>query len=434
MKQPPSSPDAQRSASAPRDAERGVARQLARLFGEGLFGAWQDPLDAMAAGRRERKRGRWGKRLGIVLLLAVAAGAGAWLYQRGLARRAEHERAQVAKEVATFLADGELDRLAQFVDILLPPGQPLLAGDPYLDLVVSAEAALYRYRDAAPARLARIEPYLGASRDHPARLLARLTVSSRPERAAAHDALAGLAPSFAMNPEYHTLMALLLEQRGDHKGAAASWNLAAQAGPLWLPHRYQECAFEARRRNAAAVARITGHMAKVAPESAWTRLAHQHFAPSTAPRTVPTTPTAPSTTAPRPPSPVAQYHAELAQVFPSLAAKDMASARTALGRALASVNGQTSFVLDAFAALLDAKAESLAVEMTSYETWPRGNPWAQAKLAELQAAARRATPPTVEPAPEPEPKPAAKPAKAKKAGKAKKRAGKAKKQRSQRRK
>lgn len=396
-----------------------VEQQLARLYGESLFGPWLDPLDAMAAGGSQRKRGRWGKRLGILLLAALIATAGAWLTRRGLTRRAEQERAQVAKDVATFLADGELDRLAQFLAILLPPGQRLEASDPFLDLIVSAEAALYRYQDAAPARLARIAPYLSLDPSQPARFLARLTVASRPERPEARGGLESLLPDFAKDPEYRTLMASVYEQRGDVKAARESWERSAHAGPLWLPHRYLQCAFEARQHDAPAVARVAGHMAKVAPQSPWTRLALQHFS-HTSPL--------PSggTSVPLPPSPVAQYHAELALALGSLAAHDLGSARQALGRALAAVHDQPSFVLDAFAALLAGKAEDLAMEMTSFEAWPRRNPWAKTKLAELEAtlATRMHGP-----APRTEPQEAAvEPAKAKprKAGVGKKKAGKKK--------
>jgi hypothetical protein len=422
MKPPPMPPPAPRPALPEKKPSQGsdrVAQQLARLYGESLFGAWLDPLDSAGAGQRERRRGHWRRRLGIVLLLALVAAGGTRLYQRGVAQQADRERARVAKDVATFLADGELDRLAQFLDILLPPGQPLQATDPNLDLIVSAEAVLYRYQDAAPARLARIEPYLSSDKNHPARLLARLTVASKPERAEAYDTLLAMVQPFAKDPEYHSLMATLQEQRGDAKAARASWERSAQAGPLWLPHRYQQCAFEARQHDAAAVARTTGHMARVAADSAWTRLAYQHFARTTPP---------PGGTSPaKPPSPVAQYYAELALVLQNLAARDLSASRPALGRALAAVNAQSPFVLDAFAALLDAKAEDLAMELSSYEAWPRSNRWAQAKLAELQTsvAARKhpddATPASSKAATEP------RKSKAKKGGAAKKKGGKARK-------
>jgi hypothetical protein len=168
----------------------------------------------------------------------------------------------------------------------------------------------------------------------------------------------------------------------------------------------------------------------VAPESAWTRLALQHFSHTT------TTPS--GTSPPQPPSPVAQYHAELALALGSVAARDLASARQALGRALTAVHDQPPFVLDAFAALLDAKAEDLAMEVTSFEAWPRRNPWAKAKLAQLEQTlaapgqAAAATPETPETAAKPgKDKPRKVAAGKKKRGK--KKAGKARKHRSRRR-
>jgi hypothetical protein len=274
--------------------------------------------------------------------------------------------------------------------------------------------------------LARIEPYLPSDGSHPTRVLARLTVASEPERAEAYDTLLSLSPSFAKDPEYHTLMARVLEQRGDPKAARASWERSAQAGPLWLPHRYQQCAFEARQRDAAAVSRMVGQMARVAPESAWTRMAQQHFAPAAS---------APAGTfVAKEPSPVARYHGELVQVFQRLGAKDLASARLALGRALAAVGGQPPFVLDAFAALLDARAADLAMEMSSYDVWPRKSRWAEGKRAELETslAARKRGPAAAPDAPAATPEPAR--AKVKKSGAGKKKGGKAKKHRSRRRK
>lgn len=380
MQKPPNStlPPAPRPPE-PRDAsDRSLAPQLGRLYGETLFGAWQDPIESIEASRRGHKRGRWATRLTVVLLLAAVAAAGTWVYERGLTRRAEQDRAQVAKDVATFLADGELDRLAQYVAILQPSTQPLAAASPYLDLIVSAEAALYRYQDAASERMARIAPHLSSESGTPARALARLTLLSVPERAQAWDKLVGLGPSLDKNPEYHTVMATVLERRGDIKAARAAWERSAQAGPLWLPHRYQQWAFETRQRNATAAARIAEHMAKVAPGSAWTRMVLRHPAqalPATAATSVPQA------------SPVATYHDELLQVFPSLASHNLASARPALGRALAAVHGQPVFVLDAFAALVAVGANDLAMEMTSYEVWPRENRWGQEKSRELQASA-----------------------------------------------
>lgn len=417
--QPPNSRPPRPSESRDSGTKPTADRQLARLFGESLFGAWLDPVELLASGHRERKRGRWGKRLGILLLAVLLATAGVWVTRHGLGRRAEQERAQVAKDVAAFLAEGELDRLAQFLALLSPPGQPLSASDPYLDLIVSAEAALYRYRDAAPARLARILPFLAA----PGRLLPRLTVGARAERAAAYDQLTPLLGAHARDPEYRTLMATAEEQRRDIPSARQSWERSLEAGPLWLPHRYQQAAFEARHRHADHLGRITQHLVRVAPESPWTRLALKQFGG--------TPPPLPATAAPRPPSAVAQHHEQLGLVFASLAAGDPRSARQALERALAVVNNQPSFVLDAFDQLVEARARELALEMATFEAWPRGDRLAHAKIDELRRSALAPEPaavPQVAPAAEAKPddhRPsAAKKAKPGRATKKKKAAGK----------
>jgi hypothetical protein len=319
-----------------------------------------------------RKRGRTRRRILVALGLAALAAAGVAYHRRGGGERAAQGRGQAAAEVTALLAAGDLDKLAQSLKTLAPSDKPLLAEDPHLDLIVSAEAALYRYQDAAPERLGRIEPFLARDSGKPARLLAWLTVASRPERVASHDSLSALAPQ-VQGPEVHALLATMAEERGEAQAAHAHWEAAFKAGPQWLAHRYMQCAFEARARNAAAVQQLTEHMVRVAPNSAWTRLAQQHFGGAT-------------TTVPTAPIPAAQYFAELTPVLRGLAARDLTAARQGLGRAFDAVNGQPAFVLDAFKALREAKADSLAMELTSYETWPRGNAWAKSAMADLQIA------------------------------------------------
>ncbi len=358
----------------------GHHRRLARLFGESLFGAWLDPAQLMAAGdRRRRKRGRLGRRLGIVLLLVVLVGAGAWLTRQGLARRAEQERARVAKDVAAFLAEGELERLAQFLALLAPTSRPLAPTDPYLDTILQAEAALFRYHDAGPARLARVAQHTAGDALRPPGWLARLTVAPRGDRLVRYDQLAAMAADVAKDPEYHTLMAQVQEARGEPTAARQSWERSAQTGPLWLPHRYLQCAFEARRKNPEAVARLLQHMARVAPASPWTQLALLHFSATSSPP-----PPAPPPAAP----PVLVYQAESAAALVAVGAGDSRAARQALERSFAAVDNQAAFVLDTFDLLVDAKAEALASELAEFEAWPRGNPDAQARLEAL--AARRA--------------------------------------------
>ena len=188
-------------------------------------------------------------------------------------------------------------------------------------------------------------------------------------------------------------MATAEEQRRDIPSARQSWERSLEAGPLWLPHRYQQAAFEARHRHADHLGRITQHLVRVAPESPWTRLAIKQFGGPAPPL--------PATAAPRPPSAVAQHHEQLGLVFASLAAGDPRSARQALERALAAVNNQPPFVLDAFDQLVEARARELALEMATFEAWPRGDRLAQAKLDDLRRNASPPEPPAAVPQAEP---------------------------------
>jgi hypothetical protein len=387
---PPSLPSADSAGSRAAPASKASSdasspmldQQLARLYGESLFGPWLDPAQYMAAGRRQRKPGAWGKRLAIVLLSALVLIGGVWVTRRGFSRQAAQDRAQVAKDVAAFLSEGELERLAQFLAILSPPGERLLPSDSYLDLIVQAEAVLYRYHDASRARLARIEPYLSVERSAPKRLLARLTVASNAERLASYETLKSLQSDFAKEPELWTLMASV-EAGRDVRAARASWERSADLGPLWLPHRYLQCAFEARHRNLEAVARLGRHMAKVAPDAAWTRLALELARGSG------TDTPAPERQAPA----VAQYYEQLALVLERLPTGGSPGARRqALGRAMAAVDSGGPFILDAFDRLMDANAKELATELTAFEAWPRSNPVAQADLRRLELPASPTAP------------------------------------------
>jgi hypothetical protein len=373
--QPPSS-SVGSSSSRPSDltsktSVSSLDRQLARLFGESLFGPWLDPSEWMPLSGRARKPGAWIRRIAIAFLAVVVVAGGAWLAGYGFYRHEAQERARVAKDVAAFLAEGELERLAQFLAILSPATDQLQATDPYLDLIVQAEAALYRYHDASPARLERVSRFLAADDGFPRRFVARMTVASLAERSAAYPRLSKLPSSLAADPEIWALLASVEEGR-NVVAARRSWERAFEAGPLWLPHRYQQCLFEARQGRTDRVARLVNHMVKVDPDSPWTHLAQSLRARSPV--------SALGATAPA----VAQHHQQLALVFEGAHPGEVSAARRqALGRALDAVQGGAPFVLDVFDRLMAVHAKDLAAEMTSYEAWPRDNPFAQARLEGL---------------------------------------------------
>jgi len=376
---------AQQATVAGDQGDSGFDRQLASLFGESLFGPWLDPGQYLGATRTTRRHGAPFRRLALLaLVLGVGAVAG-WIVRSGLAHRTIEERDRVARSLATFLKEGELDRAAQFLALLRGPKATLDGQDPHLDLMVRSEAALYRYQDADPARLGRIRPYLSSATTTPAsgqRILASLAVASRQERATRLTELESIRPTFDRDPEFHYLLATALEYKGEVKAARQAWDRAFELGPLWLAHRYEQAWFEARQGNQAAVRRQVDSLVRVAPDSTWTHLASERFAGAGA------------VSSARPAPAVALFHQNFALSLAQARANDPVAARRSLGQAIAAVNGQAAFVLDAFDWLIEAKADGLARDLTAFEDWPRHSELAAARLQQLA---------------EPEPRPAENP-------------------------
>jgi hypothetical protein len=364
--------------------EPSVHRQLARMFGESLFGAWLDPAQYMAAGMNKRKKGAWGKRIGILIGVAAVVALGVYFAKLGFSQKAGLERAQLAHDVSAFLSDGELLRTQKYLDMLAPPSLPLRPDDPHLDLILRAEATLYRYHDGSQARLSRIGPHLAADPGNPQRVLASFTVASRADRLASRDTLDALLPQLQKDSELYAVLATTLEARQDGKGARLAWERSGELAPLWLPHRYLHAWFEFRTGQGKDASRLVKGMLRVAPDSPWTQLARRQFAPT---EPLPVIPVEPGQVpvAPAPLPPVGLYYQHLQEALAKIQAKEPQAARPLLLKALGAVEGQGPFVLDAFDRLVEDRAFDLALDLTSFETWPRGNPQAKARIAALEA-------------------------------------------------
>jgi len=247
-----------------------VDRQLAGLFGESVFGAWIAPGRYLDTGKRRIQRRSWGKRLVVLALLSVTVVATTRLIRAGLARQAGQERNRFAEELATFVKEGALERASEFVSMLESGKNQLDPADRHLDLLVRAEAALYRYHDADPDRLRRIEPYLATPEPFygsGSRVVGGITVLSREERASRWAALEREQPAFQHDPEYFYLLATTLEQRGEIRAAREAWQRSADLGPLWLVHRFEQAVFEARQGDEQAAANIASRMVSLDPDS-----------------------------------------------------------------------------------------------------------------------------------------------------------------------
>jgi len=383
----PFGPDAGRAevhgpAAAADRGDSGFDRQLASLFGESVFGPWLDPGQYLGATRTTRRHGAPFRRLALLILVLCAGAAAVWIVRVGLSRRTVEDRELVARNLASFLKEGELDRAAQFLTLLRGANAPLDAHDAHLDLMIRAEATLYRYQYADRERLARIRPYLSSTATAPAsgeRILASLAVASRQERAARLTELESIRPAFDRDPEFHYLLATALEYKGDVKAARQAWDRAFELGPLWLAHRYEQAWFEARQGKTEAVSKLVGRLTQVAPESAWTRLAYEQFAGARVARPDGSSAASAASAVPA----VALFHQNLARALAQTRAGDPLAGRHSLGQAIAAVNGQAPFVFDAFDWLLEAHAMGLARDLTAFEAWPQHSELAAARVARL---------------------------------------------------
>ncbi|MBN1612542.1 MAG: hypothetical protein JW940_38285 [Polyangiaceae bacterium] len=365
---------------------RGVERELAKLFGESLFGPWPELGQLPAAAPAPRRGRRWGWLVvTLVVALGIVLGTNA-VIRPGLARRSSDERAHYAKELRRFLKDGDLERVSRFIDLVRgePADRPAAAE---LDLIVRAEAAVYRYRDADPERLRRIEPELGAAFESgasPDRLIAGLTVLSREERAAHVTELERLQGELNKESEPFYLLATALEQRADVSGARRAWEASARLGPAWLGHRFEQAEFERRHGDPQGAARIAGRMVEVDPQSAWSELALATFGGkpgadvhgSEAGRGA------------QSPAPVEVFYARLLEGVDAANKGELRRAQRCLGEAVDAVHGQKPFVLDAFDWLVAAHSETLARELTASPAWPVGSAVARAKVRRLADAPR----------------------------------------------
>jgi tetratricopeptide (TPR) repeat protein len=370
---------------------KAVQRQLSRLFGESLLGAWPELGQKLASiPPSVRQRHHRGFFAWAALAILGVAFAITWTNRPKLDRTGLQRRAHYAEELGTFLQDGELERASEFVALVRGDRAGLDPADPHLDRMIRAEAAIYRYSDADPARLARIRPFLQSSSGSgsPERLIAGLTVLSREERAERWSLLVGLRASRHGDPEFFYLLATAQEARGDVGAAREAWQRSAELGPAWLSHRFEQAEFERRRGDEAVAARVATQMLRADPESAWSRLASSEFQV----RTAPVASTGEGGRVPRVPPPVEVYHGELLGALHAVRGHDLGGAKQHLAAAVHAVNGQAPFVLDAFDWLLEADLKVLAEELTRLPAWPRDSQAARRKIARLsrEATARAA--------------------------------------------
>jgi len=375
----------------PLDDER-VREQLAELFGESLFGPWPELQQNDTKHPKRRRTYAWIWKLLTVIAVVAVAWGGQMFFAPGLKRQVEDRRENYAEELQHFINDGALERVAEFVRLVrtnpeAPVGQsvqPIDAKDPHLDLIVRAEAALYRYFDADPERLKTLQPLLGQLDEATlSRQIADLTLQSREERADKFPIIESLRRGQLNDNELEYLFATALDAKGDVDAARDAYGRSAKLGPAWLGHRFEQAWFELRHDRKNEAQKIARQMERVDPDSPWSRLALatcELARDSDVPQVREQDASLPSVT------PVQTYFEALQQAMAAARRGNDAEGRARLLAAMAAIHNQRPFLFDAYDWLLEEKQFELARVLIQSPEWPSDDKRAQARLDRLTAA------------------------------------------------
>jgi len=368
--------------------DRGTLQQLSRLFGETLTGGWPELTQGVTGSGRIR-RPRWLLKVAAVLMALL----GAVLLLRqvsapGLSRRDADRAAHYASELANFLTDGDLERCAEFVELVEKEPQATRSDARPSFLVERTEAALYRYYDADPKRLERVSRSFGRYGREPELRVAALTIASRAERSEAVAELEQLGRRWPRDGRIQYLLATALAFRDERTQAKLCFERSEDLSPAWLAHRFEQVRFEIFADDQTAAKRLVKGMVRRSPNSLWTRLAQAVLggAQDAGPPTL-----SPQTAETEKPA-VARANQALLAAEVTQKQGDVLEAQRHLGRACRLVNDQAPFVLDFAEVLLSDGAVELAAWLVDSSSWPRDTSPARSemerKVRDAHAAAR----------------------------------------------
>jgi len=212
--------------------QKEIESQLAILFGQSLFGTWSELSRLRPRDKAIRKSGWLARTVALVAVIGIVL-LGRALVQPGMARVSSDDRAHYAEQLSEFVADGDWEHSAPLVDRVRGENKSLDALDVHRDLLVHAEAALYRYFDADPRRLDRIRSHILGNTVAPLSAplrLASLAVLSREERAAHLPEMERMRTELPRDTELLYLIATAHESRGETEAAREAFNRSASLG------------------------------------------------------------------------------------------------------------------------------------------------------------------------------------------------------------
>lgn len=346
--------------------------QLAALYGESLWGEWSDPgaLFEHEDVQNLRSSGSfWLRLMGIGIVVGLGAGLW-WVVSVGMARSHGEERARVADEISEFLKVGDFDHIQQFLPRLQLDDKEWDPADPHLDLIIRAEATLYRYFDADPRRFDKIVPYLGGGDKNNSyhRVVSRALIASLAERNSHLESLLRVNQPGIRDPEASFLIATVFDRAGDIKKATKAFNHAEDLGPDHLFHLAVAAAFHIRHKKKQPSLRLMGQMIDKNPRSPWTRLTEIRCGLATG------KPTQSLKKADVSFSPVLAGEWYLTRAISELNSKNNKAARQSLQHALNAVHHQAPFLLDYYERLMDESfplAARFIMSIMEDEGWPK---------------------------------------------------------------
>ena len=369
--------------------DHGVRRQLSQLFGESLFGPWPELHQHSARPQPRRNYGSWALRFFVLACIVAAVVGVRALVRPGFQRQVVDQRGHYAQELKLFIDDGNLERAAQYLPLVqgttngTTASKALDPNDANLELLVTTEAALYRYYDASPERLGKIRRFLDdTGHASPSRQIASLIVASREERAARISTIERLRNDLPNEYELEYLLATALEFQNDPSLSRSAWERSAKVQPAWLGHRFEQAWFEARHSENTKVQEIASQLVATDPDSNWAKLTLDWFElPADAQARV-----LHGDAGATAPSPVQSHFMLLTRSVQAAHFNRLGEAKELLRQAAAVVQYQAPFLFDVFDWCVAEQLFALAQDLTRMTEWPNDMQIARAKQRRLADA------------------------------------------------
>lgn len=246
---------------------------LALLHGARLLGPWSTPWQDEEPSDRATRKALPLRRFALVVVAGALLGLGILLVRAGRQRQEEREQATLTSELREFLLHGELALAERRVASLCstPPRCAQLPPETRA-LVARAQATLYRWHDADPARLAAIEA-MAAPAESVDLAVKNALLESAERWSADINGLEALARNDIAGCDALYLVALARARAGNLPAAVAAFRAANERGPAHLPYlALQVQALDDSGLPVSAL-RVARRMASISDKSPWTKWA-----------------------------------------------------------------------------------------------------------------------------------------------------------------